>query len=381
MENNYPPGFVPAGPPQEGPIVIDAAPVAQPQQAAPAPQQVVEQPVAQAPGQAPEAQVDTNTLTDEQAQIPDLDDTTLTRALEVLSGGRLKSRDEFAQIFEAKEKLPTYEARLAELTAKVEQDPFASPVSRKINEMLASGATTNEIESFVRLQNVDPTKLDPLEAIRMAVKAENPEFDSALVDAVIAEDFGLGSYIEGEEPSALDKARLIKAQKTAVEKINSLKVASETPASVAQQAQQTIAQQQKQAAYQSVTKSIMEASKSIPIEVDGETIQFPVPQQFQTILEQEVMKLGMSGQWTLDEQGASAAKEMAKAMVIASHFPQVLKAATAHVKSKALREAKMDSAGPAPKLGHTPPTVQPPQPKTIWEQKGMPHPSELTKRW
>lgn len=381
MENNYPPGFVPAGPPQSGPIVVPAQPAQA--QAAPAPEQtpVIEQPQVAAPGQAPAPAAEVNTLPEDNHALPDLDDATLTRALEVLSGGRVKSRDELGSYFEAKDKIPTYEARMAELTAKVDRDPFASPVSRKINEMLSTGATTNEIENFVRLQNVDVTKLEPLEAIRMAVKAENPEFDSALVDAVIAEDYGLGNYIEGEEPTALDKARLIKAQKQAVEKINSMKVASETPASVAQAAQQTVAQQQKQQAYHTVTKSILDSSKTIDLNVDGDIIQFPVPQAFQTVLEQQLLQLGMQGQWSLDEQGAAAAKEMARAMVVASHFDAIQKSTIEHVKAKALRAAKMDNAGPAPKMGHTPPTQQPVQPKSTWEKKGMPPPSYFTKSW
>lgn len=376
MENNYPPGFIPAGPAQDSPIAVTTQSVQMEQ--TPSTQPVIEQPQVASPGQAPTQAVETHTLPEDNPTLPDIDDATLTRALEVLSGGRIKSRDELGSYFEAKDKLPTYEARMAELTQKAERDPFASPVARKINEMLSVGATTNEIENFVRLQNVDVAKLEPLEAIRMAVKAENPEFDSALVDAVIAEDYGLGNYIEGEQPTALDKARLIKAQKQAVEKINSMKVLSETPASVAQAAQQTVVQQQKQQAYQTVTKSILGESK-IDLNIDGDVIQFPIPQAFQTVLEQQLLQLGMQGQWSLDEQGAAAAKEMARAMVVASHFDAIQKATIEHIKAKAFRAAKLDNAGPAPKMGHTPPTQQPAQAQTTWEKNGWPNPSKLIK--
>jgi len=390
MNNEFPPGFVPAGEPTND---IGAA-----IQQAQAIQQVNTAPAQQAapsdPGQAPVEQPvvtqaqPTNSTVPEPAQLDfaDFDDATLARALGVASSGKLTSPAELQSLFEAKQQKELLEATVADLTAKTKVNPFVNPVVQKVNDLYAKGATQAEVEHFIRLQSVDTSKIDQVSAVRLAVQTEYPEFDAAMVDAYLSDTLGLQNYIEGD-PSELtprDRVAMSKAHRDAVSKIESLKVKSETPASFEAQAQAAQVQQQQLKAFGTLAESVAKSNQAIAFDIEGlGDYKFNVPQEFIAAATHELAKMGLQGQWSLDEAGMPKAQAIFKSMVGATYLDQIITSAVKHAESVATMKAKREVTGPAPAVGNRLPGTQAPPPKNAnggWNEHAPPA-EFFTRNW
>lgn len=390
VDQEYPDGFVPAGEP------VTSLAAAQQQvyaaQQANAPQ--VQQPAQPEPGQVQAAQTTVAQPADNTQPVAEpanpepvnFDDAALARALEVASGGRLKSPVELQGLFEAQQQKALLEATVADLKAKVEVNPFANPVAQKVNELLAKGASGAEVEHFIRLQNTDTSKLDQLSAVRLAVQSEFPEFDAAMVDAYMSDSLGLSNFIEGDasDVTASDRVRMAKAHRDAIQKIESLKVQSETPASFQAQAQAAQVKQQQLQAYQSVAETIANSSKTVAFDIDGiGKFEFNVPQEFLAAATSELAKMGTGGAWSLDQAGVPQAQAIFKSMVGATYLDQIITSATKHAEAVTRAAVLREMSGPAPSVGNKMPGTQAPAPAPSnggWGP-GAPDPSFFTKNW
>lgn len=351
-----PRNFVPAGAAQ---VAQTADPTPEPvaQVAAPVQQPIASPPTVADPAPAAPATV---AAPDTPADPPviDLTPEMIARGLEVASGGKVKDLDQLRELLEIREKVPTFTAQIEELKTKVDRDPFASPLTKKLNDLVAAGATPDEVSHFMRMQAVDTSKLPALDAVRLAVQAENPTFDAAMVDAFMADRLGLGNAIEGGDLTPSDRVALDVAHRDAVAKINAQKVASEVPANQAQLADQQAKQQALRTAYGTVAATIVDANKALQL-ADG--LVFNLPAEVIPHAQQFLTDTAVAGQWKMDAEGTAAASQMLQSYIYGLYGPQIVDMAVKHATAKAKQEAIQAQAGapPTPTNRVVPPTQTP----------------------
>lgn len=157
-------------------------------------------------------------------------------------------------------------------------NPFANEIAKRVNDLVGKGASLAEVSNFLQMQQVDPNSMAPLDAIRMAAKAEYPDFTDGEIDAFLATRKGLQSIIEADEdnpPTNADQVALKLAHKEAIKKIEELKVSASEPASI----QEKLAAERKE---QDLQRQIFEvAKKSVPEKFtvplgESQSIELPV---------------------------------------------------------------------------------------------------------
>lgn len=353
-----PPGFKPASNEPAAPAVAEPAPASNPApviEPAPAPVPAPEPnpaPMAPAPaGSAP-------------APEPVFDDTMIAKALEVASGGAIKTKEDLMGALGARTELPEIQRRLADAEAKANKNPFANEIARAVNDLVLKGANPAELEQFIRVQNMDIKALEPIEAIRQAIRADYPSFDAEMVDAYMASKLGLAAYIDGDEAKPADKVALFDAHKNAVNRLEALKVAAATPASAADLAATEQAIATKRQALLPVAKAIVASVPAIVIGEGDSAFNFPIPAAFSEQAAQQIVERAIADGWPVDDTLADRGKEMFVRMAHFVHGPDMIIAAVRHGESVGRAEALKATAGTIPQPGKTIPDAKPEPVKT-----------------
>lgn len=333
--------------PTNSPAPETAAPEVPAAQAAP----TVEQPPAQTQPetvvQSTPAQNAEPTSTPQASAAPTLPDWLLD------STGNPYTKEQFEAFKAASTKASEYEIALQEYQQRIKP---ASPLIQKMNEMAERGASTEELQIFIGMQRIEPDQLDPLQAIRMAAKLENPDFDDAQIDAYLSIKHGLSAYIEGEDPSAKDTVALKLAQREAVAKLKDLKVKSEQPVSVQDKlkAEQEFAQRQQQV-LELVKKATPEQAKfSVN---DSLSLDFSINQEAKSFIQNSLAEAILSGQVSPEQ-----APDMAVRLAAMFDPNALVKTATLHGYAKGKEDALREVSGLPSAPGTRPaPTEKPAQ--------------------
>lgn len=340
-----PKGFVPAS----APAPSAPAPVPQPD---PTPTPQLEptpiEPAATAPAPAPTP--DTRPAIAE----PVIDDSVIAKALEVASGGKLTSKDALAEALKRFDEYVALQAKAGELEAKLQVDPFnGNSLAKKFAELATSGASTSELASFVQLQTLDLEKMPPLDAIRMSVQMQNPDWDAAMVDAYLADDLKLANFIEGDQDSVTPKDRvaLSQAKNSAINFLSDRKVKAEVPASLEQQNAARIQQEARFTAVKNVADSVAGSFKAMKIGEGDLAFEFPVPDAFRAFAADAVSKMVAPSSAQIDNQLPGAIADQMQRMFVAAHFPQILAAHAKHVESIVREQTVKAQAGADPSTG------------------------------
>lgn len=102
----------------------------------------------------------------------------------------------------------------SELEGRVKpEEVFASPIIARANDMMAKGATEEEVFNFMRISRLDPSKMDDRAAVIESLKIKYPNFS----EKQIAEEYEDSYGFDPEDESSRSKAEraLIKAAKEA----------------------------------------------------------------------------------------------------------------------------------------------------------------------
>lgn len=350
-----PPGFQPASATPAAPAVpVVEAPAAQS-----TPDPVAPQVPEPAPAPVAEAPAVTNVVDDPPANPDIIIEDILMKGLDAATLGKVKTLADLHAILAEREQLPVLQQQMAELQQKIAVDPFANPTAKKVNELLAKGASPAEVAHFLHLQNVDTTQLKPLDAVRMATKVENPTFDDAEIDAHLA-DLGLETYVDGGDPTARDSIRLKKAHEAAVRTIENMKVASANPTTIAQGAPQAN-QEALRTAYTGVAASIIGQNKTVTIGEGADALQYPIDANTLAHAQKYLIDAAVAGEWdATTAEGAQLAQQRLSQFIYSVHGPEIMKAAMQHSAAIAKREAVKATAGAAPVPAPKPITTQPP---------------------
>lgn len=162
-------------------------------------------------------------------------------ALRQYTGGDWKDEQEFMARYKAADQVPTLSSKLRELEERAQQDPFASPFVKKLNELAANGADETALHRFVEFQRLNIDALDGKTAYAKQLLFEGKGYiDEEQAMALAEKKFA----IDSENPDIALVAELNMLGGKAKEFLKSLKTEAENPVAV----QQKIAQQQRMAA-------------------------------------------------------------------------------------------------------------------------------------
>lgn len=125
--------------------------------------------------------------------------------LEESSEGLFKSVDDLKTNLIKVKEYDTLKQQRDELEAKTKEDPFANPFVKKYNDLVKSGKTKDQIDSFVRINQLgDLTQLSPFELKVEALVQDG--YKREFAERKVTKDFGLNIELEGEHLSEDDIA-------------------------------------------------------------------------------------------------------------------------------------------------------------------------------
>jgi len=268
---------------------------------------------------------------------------------EVASAGRVKSAEEFQAFLD---KAAALEQKAQELEGKLALDPFGgNEYAKKVAELAKNGATPEELANFAKMQTLDLGKLDPLQAVRMAVQSDNPSWDAAMVDAYMANNLNLKAYVEGDgsDASPLDRVALSTAYRSAVDALGKMKVAAATPPSVEGQ----LAQQQAAAArlqsVSTVVQSVAGSLKSLKIGEGESGFEFPVDATILNNVLPVIAKQLADANVPIDPNLAVTADQQLRQIVWATQGEKILTAAIKNAESRTREKVVLEMSGQQPK--------------------------------
>lgn len=165
-------------------------------------------------------------------------------ALVEATGEKVKGFQDLQGLLEKNQKLTEYEKRIQELQQKASRYTFANEKVKRLNELYADGASAQEIDLFLKMQDFDVDSLDNLEAVRMKYKQEDYGLNDEEINALLEDEFGT---LDLEEMEPSKRAHLKKKAKEAKKYFADLKVQANEPESVRQKRiQQQRLEQRKQ---------------------------------------------------------------------------------------------------------------------------------------
>ena len=128
---------------------------------------------------------------------PELQQPDYNKFLEESSDGLFKTVDEFKANLEKVKSYDQLKAEKEQFEAKANENPFANDFVKKYNELVKSGKTQDQIDSFVKINQLgDLSQLDPF-----ALKVENlvqQGYKRDVAERKVNRDFNLNIDVDGE---------------------------------------------------------------------------------------------------------------------------------------------------------------------------------------
>lgn len=272
---------------------------------------------------------------------------------------------------EYKSKLDSLTIAHNELLAKSEINPFANPLVKKVNEMFANGASSQEVQKFISIQGLDFDKMDAKDAIIRRMQMENNGVSNNSIEKLYKEKYYkkvVTTDEDGEdkvEQVLQDHLIELDAVK-AKEYLNSQKVALSNPQAIKDKevAQAKAAELGKK--WGVVTKAILGSTKEIPLNLKDEekgidySFKYAVPKENLERIEKMLIQNAVSNGMELTEKNAQALREQAIQAYKITHFDDFVNNLVMDVYAKAKEAAILEVSNgnykPSTRKGEPPKT-------------------------
>ena len=133
---------------------------------------------------------------------------------EKISGGAAKSQEEFEQLIqratkynELETQLSDYRNKVTDYEAKLNTDPFANDEIRKLNELIASGASQDQIRAFQRINSIDVATIEPKQARILALQMKH-NLSAEDAELMVNNQYKLDPDLHTDEEIRLAKIQL-----------------------------------------------------------------------------------------------------------------------------------------------------------------------------
>jgi len=261
--------------------------------------------------------------------------------LDRMSGGLIKDEDSFKLVIPQLQEYPTLKQKFDELSSQLEKAPkFANDEVRIYNELVASGASREQLDSFQKINAVGELKdLTPYEAriARMVlVDGVKPSVAKLKVDR----EFKIGDDYAGIDPTEreiLDEDLRVAANKDREELAKFKAQVSDTgkvaPEELALQQQANIQQHTAQVKpyVKSLVTDLPHLGQFTLIEkddakgIDGVAYEVPMTEAYRTELNQYVENFFMDGLTPITKENTITALAYARAELFRNHAGEIFK--------------------------------------------------------
>ncbi len=168
--------------------------------------------------------------------------------------------DDFPKLREAIQQNKEYRTKIQEY----ERSPvsYANELVQELDSMYKEGATDDDVDNFLRVQRMDISKMQDLDAVKIQMKMEHPTMTDEMVEGMLQEEFGSLDY---EEMTPYQKGKLTIKAKTAKEAIAKYKKEVKTSTVGVSRKQQQEAINAKAAQWLKVINVFLANIKEFPI--------------------------------------------------------------------------------------------------------------------
>lgn len=233
--------------------------------------------------------------------------------------------------------------KVAEYEAKMNLSPFANDLVKKVNQIIASGGSLNEVQRFIDIQSIDLSSLDDEKSIKTAWRLENPAFSNEEIDALYQDKFGADE--DDSNAVLLASARrkseaLVAKAKLAEQKVNSV------PEHVRQA--ELNANRFEQAVL-SWTPQVAQLGNTVDLTVNDEGLEVPfqysVPQELLGSIRQEATKWAAANNIPLTQEGQKQVSKFMELAAYAQKSAEINKALVRNAYEAGVKATKAAEAG------------------------------------
>lgn len=263
-----------------------------------------------------------------------------------ITGGKFESWEQVNERLSSLEsEAGQYKSRYDELEA----GRYANETSKRYDELVRGGASQGELETFVRLQSIDPNTLAPENAIKLKLQLENPTATQSQIDEIFNYDYA-ALFDEYAEPAAKTKANLqMDRDANAARQLIASKKVESTETSSMRQQRETLAQRERNFnEWESKLPSLLTGQKANVSWEDGEA---EFSGEYGLGLEQELDVVKAQLRETgipVNEQNVQAVRAAAMEVHLGKNFNQYLETATRDAYAKGYEKAKKEASNSAP---------------------------------
>lgn len=274
-----------------------------------------------------------------------------SKALETFTGGALKNPNDLPNYLKAAQERDAYAAKVREFEAKQNVSPYASDLSKKVDEMLRSGAKVQEVQKFIEMQTWDVDNMSAADAYKRQLSLKYPGLAPDKIDLLVQDEFGL-NVGEDEQPNPVALAKLERAGLDAKAFLQQQKVAAENPQALLQRQQ---AEQQatklRQGWSQIVGKVSQDLARDIKQKLDGGeySFQYKYSKEALATATQMAVEQAVANRIPLDQNGYQQVVDFVHTMATALDFQNLQTALLSDAFASAKMAAiKSTAGGPAP---------------------------------
>jgi len=264
------------------------------------------------------------------------------KAMETISDGSVSNFEQFKESLSYKSKYGELEQKYNQLDAQSKISPYTNDLSKEINELYRLGATNDEVQGFLKLQNMDVDGMNSADSIKLQMKmSADGQLSNEDVDSWYEDVYG----DDGDEITGAQKVKLIQDAKAAKEFLNSRKVDSGQPAVVLKQRQAEENFKRNNNFWSDVvTKTITNyETQSFPVNIgkdeNGEAIElnydFPVPKEGRDMIASETARWAAMNNLGGNEADYQKVKLFSERLLWAQYGPEIMGNAVRNAKSKA----------------------------------------------
>ncbi len=283
------------------------------------------------------------------ATIGDVPFEQFSKALETFTGGAVKNPNDISKYLQAAQERDTYAAKIRDFEAKASVSPYASDLVKKVDEMVRSGAKTQEVQRFIEMQSWDVDQMSPADAYKRQLSLKYPGLAPDKIELLVQDEFGL-NVGEDEQPNPVALAKLERAGMDAKAFLQQQKVAAENPQAVLQRQQFEQQANQLRAGWsQIVGKVSQNLARDIKQKVDdGEyTFQYKYPQEVLAQASQMAIEQAVANKIPLDQNGYQQVVDFVHTMATALDFQNLQTALLSDAFASAKMAAIKSTSGPA----------------------------------
>jgi hypothetical protein len=251
------------------------------------------------------------------------------------------------------EMLEDYNTKKTQLEELTSSDPFSNEEVKALNDYIAKGG---DLETFVAVQKVDTSSMDPLEKVVLAMKWQNPGMDEADIRLIAEEKYSSKDEFGDEDPESREfkvkQAQLKLDAAEASKFIEQHKVNSSTPKVEMERVKMEQAEEARRESWNEPIAQTIGSINAIEMKIGDRKFKYPVAKHEIQRIEQQVsdMVYGSAG-YAPTKENIAEIKGIAEKFYKAEYFEDIVDSLamklSAEVKVEGFKEKHNPSGTPS----------------------------------